>query len=364
MLRLPYIAHSSRLLSIFSITFCLLFSIAQAKNPASDSTKNSSSSSSNNAYTNRELPDPLPLKTAISFANKHPRLALTADKQLKYKHQQPLYLNCHNLAYNNLSSLDTYRTDNINHLVSPEQLQQLYILKSYLDVSLSDLVFMADNEIMSSAFIQFDRAKTRMELKQYSELFVAEKEANYYEQLQRYQSSGATQRITRAVLAQEINSTGRLPRDVIPMPKWDLPKELPEFNGLLNNIEKNNLWLTKHKGNLNPDEQALLILQLRQVVTELLLQLETLNNAYERFEKAANFQDLRLEQSRTLYEQEVKSDLGDSMAKQTRVQFKQQQVSYCLNTAWAQLNILQGKPILETPVLPSLSKESTTIPTE
>lgn len=356
MLRLKHITRTSTQLSIISITFCLLFSTSHAENSSTDSTKNTKSSSGNT----RELPNPLPLKEAINFAKLHPRVVLAPDIHHKYKHQQPLYLNCHNLAYNNLASLDTHRTNNISYLVSPVKLQQLYILKSYLDVSLSDLVFMADNESMSSAFIQFDRAKTRMELKQYSELLVAEKEATYYEQLQRYQSSGATQRITRAALAQEINSTGKLPRDVIPMPSWEFPKEWPELNKLLSHIKKDNQWLTNHKNNLNQDEQVLLELQLRQLTTELLLQLETLNNAAERFAKAADFQDLRLEQSRTLYEQEVKSDLGDSMAQQTRVQFQQQQVSYCLNTAWAQLNILQGKPILEAPSNPTIPKDSTT----
>ena len=304
-----------------------------------------------------DLPNPLPLEQAIGSATHHPRVTITADIHSKYRHQQPLYLNCHNFAYNNLSNIDAHRYVNMSHLVSPESLQQLYIMKSYLDVHLSDLVFMADNEKMSTAFIQYDRAKNRMELKQYSELVVAEKETDYYEELQRYRASGATQRITRSVLAQEIGNLGHIPREVIPMPAWKIPKELPELRELLKNIEKDNKWLVKHKRNLKQSEQTLIALQLRQLVTELLLQLEILKTAYERFEKSAAFQDLRLEESRTLYEQEVKSDLGDSMAQQTRVQFQQQQVAYCLNTAWAKLNILQGKAILDAP--PQSKKEAT-----
>lgn len=296
-----------------------------------------------------DLPDPLPLKQAIEFATTHPRVEINTDTHLTYTHQQPLYLNCHNFTYNNLSNIDTHRHSNISHLVSPENLQQLYILQSYFDVHLSDLAFMADNEKMSTAFIQYDRAKTRMELKQYSELVVAEKETAYYEELQRYRASGATQRITRSVLAQEIGNLGHIPREVIPMPAWRIPKELPELRELLTTIEKNNQWLTKRKNKVKTSEQTLLALQLKQLVTELLLQLEILNAAHERFEKAANFQDLRLEESRTLYEQEVKSDLGDAMAQQTRVQFQQQQVAYCLNISWAKLNILQGKNILDAP---------------
>ena len=308
------------------------------------------------ANTTAELPDPLPLEQAIGFAEKHPRVGVTADTNFKYTHQQPLYLNCHNFSYNNLSNGDEHRYSIINHLVSPENLQQLYILQSYLDVHLSDLVFMADNEKMSTAFIQYDRAKNRMELKQFSELMVAEKETDYYEELQRYRASGATQRITRSVLAQEIGSLGYIPREIIPMTAWKIPKKLPELHELLKTIEKSNQWLQKQKNNMKTSEQTLIALQLRQLVTELLLQLDILNAAHERFKKAANFQDLRLEESRTLYEQEVKSDLGDAMAQQTEVQFQQQRVAYCLNMTWAQLNILQGKKILAAP--PQTNKEA------
>jgi hypothetical protein len=296
-----------------------------------------------------ELPEPLPLKKAIELSGKHPRLKLDIAGQGKYKHQQPLYLNCHNFAYNNLTTIDTQRYQSISQLVSAENLQQLYALQSYLDVHLADLVFMADNEFMSSAYIQYDRAKNRMELRQLSELAVAEKEANYYEQLQRYHASGSTQRITRAVLAQEIASLDKIPRDIIPMPAWDIPTELPQLKTILDSIQKNNQWLKSQKKSLKMEEQTLINLQTRQLVIELLLQLETLNNANQRFEKTANYRDLKLEKSRTLYEQEVRSDLGDSMAQQTKALFQQQQVSYCLNIAWAQLNILQGKPILAAP---------------
>jgi hypothetical protein len=228
-------------------------------------------------------------------------------------------------------------------------------MRSFLDVHLSDLVVMADNEKMSSSFIQFDRATNRMELKQFSELVVAEKEASYYAELQRFRGSGATQRITRSALAQELGILNKIPSDVIPMPAWQIPKELPEFNDLLKSITKNNQWLRKYKSNLKAPEQKLIDLQLQQLTTELLLQLETLSTASERFEKAANFRDLKLEESRALYEMEVKSDLGDSMGQQTRIQFKQQKITYCLNTTWAQLNILLGKPLLEKP--PKVIKE-------
>ncbi len=296
-----------------------------------------------------KLMDPLPLKTALDYAKEHPRLKLTSEQNQHYTHQHPLYLNCHQLAYNNLDSADRQRFSSLYPLVSMEQLQQLYILQSYLDVDLSDLAFMADNESMSIAYIRYDRAKTRMELKQYSEVLVAEKESQYFEQLQRYQASGFAQRLSRSVLAQEMGHLGKLPNNIIAMPAWHIPDELPELSAVLEAIKKNNSWLSRYKDDLKTAEKSLIDIQLQQLSIELLSQLEALKSANKRFEKAANFQDLNLEQSRTLYEQEVKADLGDAMAQQTRSQFQQQQISYCLNITWAQLNILQGNALLEPP---------------
>ena len=52
-----------------------------------------------------------------------------------------------------------------------------------------------------------------------------------------------------------------------------------------------------------------------------------------------------LEQSRVLYEKELRADLGFSMSEQTRARLREQQVAYCRILAWAELNALQGKPV-------------------
>jgi len=131
-----------------------------------------------------------------------------------------------------------------------------------------------------------------------------------------------------------------------------IPDELPELGKVIKNTS-NNQWLVRRKKDSNDDNVRQLInMQLRQYVTELLLQLQIYRSAQQRFNKVSNWRDLMLERSRTLYEQEVRSDLGDSMAQQTKVQFQEQQIRFCQTLAWAQLNALQGRPVLSQAATP------------
>jgi hypothetical protein len=57
----------------------------------------------------------------------------------------------------------------------------------------------------------------------------------------------------------------------------------------------------------------------------------------------------RQERSRTLYEQEVKSDIGDAMTQQSKVRLQKQQIQFCQALTLAQLNALQGKPVWPLP---------------
>lgn len=294
-----------------------------------------------------EPPNPLTLRAALAYADHHP-VVLTKTGSMQSLQPQPLYLNCHNLAFNNRVAVDTQRDTRMRQLVAPEIVQQIEIMQRFFDVQLADLAVMADNESMASAYVRYDRARKRMELKQYSELTVAEQEVLYYETLQKFKASSALQQLTRVALAQAINQPEYLPRDLGAVRPFSFPKVLPELAGIIKNTN-NNQWLQKQKQAQEMPARQILNSSLREYVTELLLRLELLKTLQQRIEKESNWRDLKLEQSRMLYEQEVKSDLGDSMAQQTTVQFKQRQVLFCGMLTWVRLNVLQGKALLSPP---------------
>ncbi len=294
----------------------------------------------------QKLPNPLSIVQALSYAQQHPAVKLSAEERKHFVAVNPLYLNCHRLAYSNDVAVDYQRNASFSELVDPEVAQELRIMQRFFDVLLADASVMADNESMAIAYVRLDRAKSRMELKQLSEVQVAALEARYQDTLQRYKGSSELQHLSRAYLAQAIAHVGQLPRDLKTVNPIQLPTELPEVSELLQQAHDNNSWLAKQRENRSASLRQVQDMQLRLYVTELLARLKMLKAAQQHLDKTASWRDLALEQSRTLYEQEARSDLGDSMAEQTRVQFQIQQISFCQILTWARLNALQGKPIL------------------
>ncbi len=305
-----------------------------------------------NAKADEKLPNPLDLKTALSFAKDHPRVKLNQTHRSQLSIQQPLFLGCHNLTFNNVPIFDSQRNSVSTHLVSPAIQQALYILQAYFDVLLADSSLISINEELAGAFISFDRAKIRQELKQYSELTVAKLEAEYQEVRQQNHSAQATQRLTRSILAQAINHPANLSSDLNPPLLIEPLKNQPDAEELYQQALKNNSWLTKFKENNNKDQIALIEMDLRQQILELTLRLNVLNAAGIRTESEAYRRDLDLDLSRTLYEMEVKATLGRSMDLQSKARMEEERVRYCQTLTWAQLNALIGLPILTQPKEP------------
>lgn len=303
-----------------------------------------------NVYANTNpLPSPLDLNTALSLAGDHPRTRLTPEQQIATPPQQTLFLGCHNLTFNNTTIDDPIRNTASTQLVDPKVQQELLILRAFFDVLLSDSSLIGINEDMAGAFIAFDRAKIRQELKEKSEIIVAELEAEYQEVRQQFFSGQATQRLTRSILAQTINRPDELSSDLIPPALIKSPEKLPDFSDLYELALKNNRWLIKIKENYNADQTALFEMDLRQQILETLLQVTVLKAASDRAEAELYRRDMNLEMSRTLYEMEVKASLGNSMTMQSKARMAEERVKYCTTLAWAQLNALIGQPILSQP---------------
>lgn len=296
-----------------------------------------------------EVPDPLSLDQALNFANGHPRTQLAPEIAQRYPSPQPLYLDCHNLAYNNNTSPDNQRDRQLAGLVSPLDNQRLEILQRFFDVLLADGSAVRDNENMAVYFIPLDRTRTRMELKEFSELDVAELDAEYQIVRQQGAASMASQRLTRSLLSQAINNPQTLPNELNPPTLGKFPAEMPTLDELVAASLQGNKWLKDRRDDAKADEQAVIDMELRQQILELLLRLDILKVAEGRSQAEILWRDYYLERSRTLYEQEVKSDIGDAMTQQSKAHLQEQQIQFCQALTLAQLNALQGKPVWPLP---------------
>lgn len=126
------------------------------------------------------------------------------------------------------------------HYLNAQQRQYITVMKRYFDVVLADLQFYRYNEEMAVAYIQFDKIQTRQKLGQFTEIDVAEKEAEY-QRIRRLRTySQNQQRVTRSLLAQALNKPDDLPATVA-RPELDvLSRKLPEIEKLQKTVNNNN----------------------------------------------------------------------------------------------------------------------------
>lgn len=296
-----------------------------------------------------EVPEPLGLDQALNFAEGHPRTQLSPDIALHHPKLATLYLSCHNLAYNNNATPDQERDNLLETLVSPVETQRMEIMQRFFDVLLADSSAVRDNENQAVYYIPLDRTRTRRDLKEFSNMDVAELDAEYQIVRQQTNASTASQRLTRSLLAQAVNNPQKLPSDLTPPDIDKLSTTMPSLDDLMETSLKQNKWLDERLNDVSSDERSIIEMELRQAFIELQLRLDIFNVAAERAEAEILWRDYYLERSRTLYEQEVKSDLGDAMTQQSKARLQKQQIQFCRALTLAQLNALQGKPTWPLP---------------
>jgi len=90
-------------------------------------------------------------------------------------------------------------------------------------------------------------------------------------------------------------------------------------------------------------ELALQELKLRQSVLDLWLELQTLEARRQELEALGAFRELDLDRSRTLYELEYTSDLGDAMARIAELRLLKAENQYRITLVWARLDALTGR---------------------
>ena len=291
------------------------------------------------------LPNPLTLEQALNLADPHPRSAANPALVARLPPRHPLYLDCHTLAFGNAAA-DPERGRPVAALLPPPAAQRLAVLERYLDVLLADLAYSRFDEAMAVAYIQFDRASIRRELGQISDLRVLELESVYRQVLQDRSGSEIGRQLTRALLAQAMARPETLPRDLEAPRLPALPNPLPTLDALVSEAsERNPALQALGAGEAEEANRALIALELRQQIQELLLRLAALEAADRRMDTEIAYRDLKLDESRTLYEQEVAADLGYSMSQQTMTRMQDARVDYCRALAWAEIDALTGRPV-------------------
>jgi len=289
-----------------------------------------------------EVPEPLTLAQALDFAAAHPRVTSPAEAT-ELPRRQPLYLGCHSLAFSGARADDADRDTAWSPLLTPLAAQRLAIRQRFYDVLLADRSFARDNEAMAVAYVQFDRAAAREELGQFSPLKTAELEADYQGIRRQRAASEAAQRVTRALLAQALGRPDDLPRDLVTPDPGPRPSDPPALDDVVAAaLDENPRVAELTQG--QPDAQRKLVeMEVRQQALELLTRLELLDVIAEQARIESDWRDLKLDESRTMYELEVTADLGFSMSQQTKARRDEEQVALCQALTRAELDALQGR---------------------
>lgn len=85
-------------------------------------------------------------------------------------------------------------------------------------------------------------------------------------------------------------------------------------------------------------------LEVRQAVYDLLQDIAVLQAQRDEVAARADFRDLDLDRSRSLYELEVNSDLGDAMVRFSEVRLREAETEFNLGLAWEELAVLTDNP--------------------
>ena len=286
-------------------------------------------------------PKPLTLQQALGFASGHPRTQ-SSEAAALFPRRQPLYLGCHEFSFTGTPGRDDSRDVAWSKLLTAEDQQRMEITQRFYDVLLADLSYSRDNEAMAVAYVQFDRAAAREELGQFSPLAVAELDAAYQLVRRQRAASEAAQLITRSLLAQAMGRPEDLPRDLVTPDLNPQQAPLPELDAVVAEAMEKNPRIKELMTGGSGAERMLVEMEVRQQALELLTRLNLLNVIAEQARSESNWRDLKLDESRTMYELEAKADLGFSMSQQTKARRDEEQVALCTILTRAELEALQG----------------------
>jgi len=291
------------------------------------------------------------------------------------------------------------------------QQHRIEVMKAFFDVLLADLEYARDNEAMSIAYVRLDKARNRHELGELSDVELLKIETRYQQIRRTASEAKQRETRTRLALAlnRPAELPSELVEPEAPDLDKPLPevaellesvlRENPRIRGLQAKVDAArqalvaadrrygpvlrgevaaNAWnretrsthpfeaalvleLPLYSGGRDDAETAaarsalmeaeaelaLLRYQLRQKVTELWLAQQKLKRRSRELAVRDEYRDLYLDRSRTLYELERVSDLGDAMVQTTAVRLELARVIYQWQLNEAQLKALTGELIRE-----------------
>lgn len=297
-------------------------------------------------------------------------------------------------------------------LIGARERHRIEIMARYFDVLIADQQYTADNEFMAVAYISFDQGRDRLETGQISQLDLAELEARYQDVFVKRTASEQRQRVARALLANAMNQTGKLPDDLEEPILSENQRVVPEYESLIPVMQDNNprlraqqemlvaaqkrldavraeyrplldaevqaadysrsaatrdevsaglilswpLYQGKRVDARMAREQAMfhklqatsekLKIELTQALLEIHFEILQLQRAgRSSAQKQVEYRDLQLEKSRALYDLELKTNLGTSMAETVAANLRKRKNEYQLALAFARLEALLGKPL-------------------
>lgn len=291
---------------------------------------------------------------------------------------------------------------------------RLDVMRRYTDVLLADTRYLIDFEVMTLAFLRFNRLRERAELfDEVAEIDVAEKEVIYREAFAEREKSSLARRNNRIRLAAALGDSELIIENLKPpdFEQWlsrpsvlfdelytEIEQQNPQLDeaGSYTNLARERLQLTQlqNRAKLSAelelseyaetrgsrdDVRALLALRIpllnsrsqkwaerqAQLEIDVMLQKQTQEllrlkqHVYAVWEKLqiasleleaakarVRHRDLYLDKSRALYEMEVRADIGNAQSRLLEATWLETKAKVDVMLAWAELDLLAGKPLL------------------
>ena len=130
---------------------------------------------------------------------------------------------------NNVDAASSIADARERSLLETRDLRRIDIMTRFFDVLLVDLQYVQDDEFMTVAFLEFDRARDNFNQQLLAQTDLSELEARFQNLRARRSQTQLLQRLNREFLADAMNQPGQLANELVdpPLPGNDLP--LPSF---------------------------------------------------------------------------------------------------------------------------------------
>lgn len=142
-------------------------------------------------------------------------------------------------------------------LVDVYAARRIDLMARFFDVLLADLQYAADNEFMTVAFLQWDNARERFGLGQFTQPQLIELEARFQDLRERRATSAMQQRAARQKLANAMNRPDSLPSELIEPALPGNEKQIPDYGKMLAQVLQHNPTLRSLNAQVNATDSRI-----------------------------------------------------------------------------------------------------------